>query len=230
MMILKLEVTGVVASSEHLSFWLGPTKLRITHPFECEVTHKWSLDNPELLVRHIAELYRSRKVQNWLSLAESASELSQHRFRQLAISVIVGSRVRSVYRTWTGRVEVEGQAEVNTRYGSLQVRGYACLSQRGGTGNVTLYPSKGVWNVSATTMYVSAGYEVVIQRVNPTVGTSTCSGNVTRITDIEGLKRAVSSIGAGVVWIPTYLARRRVALFWRYFIGRGGPSLMSGEL
>lgn len=220
-MILKLEVTGVVASSEHLSFWIGPTKLRITHPFECEVTHKWSLDNPELLVRHIAELYRSRKVRNWLSLAESASELVQRRFRQLAVSVIVSSRVRSVYRTWTGRVEVEGQAKINTRYGLLQVKGYACLSRRGGTGNVTLYPSEGVWSVSATTMYVSAGYEVVIQKVNPIVGTSTRSGSVTRITDVEGLKRAVSSVGAGVVWIPAYLARRRVALFWRYFMGAG---------
>ena len=219
-MILKLGVTGIVASSEHLSFWVWPAKLRITHPFECEVDHKWSLDNPERVARHIVELYHSRKVQNWLSLAESSSELNQQRFRQLAASVIVSSKVRDDYHARSVRVEVEGQAEINTRYGSLLVRGNACLFQHGGTGNVTLYPSMGARNVSATTMYVSAGYEIVIQGVDPEIDTTTCSGDVTRITSIEGLRRAVSSIRAGVVWIPTYFAHRRIELLWRYFIGR----------
>ncbi|RLI43476.1 hypothetical protein DRO59_00995 [Candidatus Bathyarchaeota archaeon] len=215
-MVLKLETAEVVASSKHLSFCLGPTKLQITHPFACEVTHKWSLDNPELLVHHIVGLYHSHKVQRWLTLAESASGLNQRRFRQLAMSAIVGSKVQDGYHTRDVRVEVEGRAEVNTRYGSLQVRGYARLSQRSGTGSATLYPSRGVWNVSATAMYVSAGYEILIQRVSSIVNTSTCPSDVIRVNDIEGLRKVISSMRVGIVWIPAFLAQRQVMLFWRY--------------
>ena len=63
-MILRLEVTEVVATDECVSFRIGPTKLWFLRPFKCEVDHKWELDNPELLARHVVRLYYSRRVQN----------------------------------------------------------------------------------------------------------------------------------------------------------------------
>lgn len=219
-MILRLEVVEVVATDECecVSFRIGPTKLWFLRPFECEVDHKWKLDNPELLVRHVIRLYYSQVVQNWLSLAESSSRLHQHRFRQLAVGTIVNSRVQGD-SSWSGRIEVEGQARINTYYGSLRVKGCACLSQHGGTGNVILYPLKGTRSVPVTVMYVSAGYEILIQRVSSDIDTFTGSSDVTRITDVRGLRRMMSS-RTGVIWIPAYLARRRVVLFWGYFYGQ----------
>ena len=130
----------------------------------------------------------------------------------------MNSGVGGDYPSWSGRVEVEGQARINTYYGSLRVRGCACLSQRGGVGNVILYPFKDTRNVSVTVMYVSAGYEIVIQRISSNMGTS-MGGDVVRITNVKGLRRMVSSLRTGVVWIPVYLARRRVVLFLGYFYG-----------